>query len=197
MPKKPDFPKIRVAATAVAKIEASAKASIKRNKNITEVIPPDVTRAKAGAWLDLVSPFTQWAGLKGDQLRYKREQLRIQQDATLTEIANKAQRRLHFEEEKVTTPVPNKFLVPFLERGSLEEPESELCNRWADLLVSAATSYDPSMVRFSAVLAEIGTGEVAFLERIIRKPRGSLGINHIEDVPIMFTSGLSRMIVNL
>jgi hypothetical protein len=48
---------------AEAKVEAVA--SFQRKKHVTEVIPPDVTRAKAGAWLDLISPVTEWAGLKG------------------------------------------------------------------------------------------------------------------------------------
>jgi hypothetical protein len=186
----------KIRAEAVAKIEATARATYQRKKTTTEVIPPDVTRAKTGAWLALVSPLTEWAGLRGDQLRHKRDLLRIQQDAALSRIARQARQTLQNERQQVVTPVPTKFLVSFLEKGSLEDPDSDLCDRWSDLLVSAATAYDPSMVRFSGVLAEIGSGEVALLERMIRKRRGSLGLNHIEDVPILFSSGLSRMIKN-
>jgi hypothetical protein len=174
---------------AEAKLEASAKASFQRKKNITEVIPPDVTRAKAGAWLTLISPFTEWAGLRGDQIRHKRDLLRIQQETALTEIARLARQGLQ-QEGAVTTPVPNKFLIPFLERASLEEGDSSLCQRWADLLISAATTYDPGMVRFSAVLSEIGPGEVALLDRIVRRPRGSRGLHMIEDVPGVFVHGI-------
>lgn len=69
--------KIRLSIKGTAKAEAIAKAVFERKKSITEVIPPDVTRAKAGRWLDLISPITEWAGLKGDALRFRRAQLRI------------------------------------------------------------------------------------------------------------------------
>lgn len=172
-------------AEATAKAELVAKATYQRKRTISEVIPPDVTRARTSAWLDLISPITQWAGLKGDQLRHKRELLRIQQDAVLNRIAESAYKKIEAEALEVE-PVPTKFLVPFLERASLEEEESELCDRWADLLVSAATGYDPSMIRFAAVLAEIGPGEVGFLNRIVREPRGTRNLSHIEDVPFVF-----------
>jgi hypothetical protein len=61
--------------SASVKLEATAKASYVRKKKIMEVVPPDVTRAKTGAWLDLISPLTEWAGLKGDELRFKRTRL--------------------------------------------------------------------------------------------------------------------------
>ena len=172
---------------AIAKLEASATASYQHSKRITEVIPPDVTRAKVGAWLTLISPITEWAGLRGDQLRHKRDLLRIQQESVLTKIAQQAKEQLVRENWK-TEPVPTKFLVPFLERASLEDEESELCKRWADLLVSAATGYDPSMIRFSAVLAEIGPGEVALLDRIVKRPRGKWPLHFIEDVPLTFSN---------
>ncbi|HWA48884.1 MAG TPA: hypothetical protein VG742_11450, partial [Dongiaceae bacterium] len=54
---------------ATAKLEGVVSARYSRNHSIKETIPADVTRAKTGAWLDLISPFTEWAGLKGDELR--------------------------------------------------------------------------------------------------------------------------------
>jgi hypothetical protein len=58
--------------SATAKVEATARASYQHKKTVTEIIPPDVTRAKADAWLTLILPITEWAGLRGDQLRHKR-----------------------------------------------------------------------------------------------------------------------------
>jgi hypothetical protein len=78
---------LEVSAKASAKFEAVAKATYQRKKITTEVVPPNVSRAKAGAWLDLISPITEWAGLKGDALRYRRAQLRIQQDNALERLA--------------------------------------------------------------------------------------------------------------
>jgi len=44
------------------------------------------------------------------------------------------------------------------------------------------------MVRFSAVLAEIGAGEVALLHKLVCSPRGKRALSHIEDVPHIFLS---------
>jgi len=76
-----------IAAKAIARVEAVAKASYQRKRTTTEIIPPDVSRAKAGAWLTLLSPITEWAGLKGDALNFQWRLLRIQQEDTLLRVA--------------------------------------------------------------------------------------------------------------
>jgi hypothetical protein len=78
---------------AAVKAEATAKLAIERKKLTTEVIPPDVTRAKACAWLTLFSPLTEWAGLSGDRLRHRREMLRIQNEEVLAEIVKESVKR--------------------------------------------------------------------------------------------------------
>jgi hypothetical protein len=187
--------KPHIKADATAKLEASAKASFQRKVNVTQVIPPDVTRAKAGAWLDLISPISEWAGLRGDQLRHKRQLLRIQQETVLTKIVERARRMMGIQINS-TSPVPNKFLVPFLEKASLEESDSELIDTWASLLSSAATSFDPHMVRFCTILSEVGPMEVQFLHRLCREARGKFrNLSVIEDAPLLFsTADISRMV---
>jgi hypothetical protein len=140
--------------SASAKIEASAKLSLSRKKNVTEVIPPDVTRAKAGAWLDLVSPLTEWAGLKGDQLRHKRDILRLQREDVLLRIAQKAKQEIE-REGKPIEAVPNKFLIPFLEQASLEDPDSGLVDLWASLLASASTNFKPYHIHFVSLISRL------------------------------------------
>jgi uncharacterized protein (DUF2164 family) len=149
---------------ATAKLAASAKYEVK--KSITEVIPPDVTRAKAGAWLTLISPITQWAGLKGDQLAHKRDLLRIQQEEALYEIAKSARHKI---EASNLTPqaVPNKFLVPFLERASLEEPDSELIELWSSLLASAATEYDPHYIHFANLISQMSARQAGLFTEVV------------------------------
>jgi hypothetical protein len=175
----------KVGATATAKLEAVAKASYERKRTTSEVIPPDVTRAKASAWLDLVSPLTEWAGLKGDKLRYQRELIRVQREDVLTEIALRARKKIGGAAIK---SIPNKFIMPFLEKASWEQPESELINTWANLLASAATAFDPHMVRFISVLAEMGPDEVRFIHRLCRECRSRKPLTFIEDVPLYFFS---------
>ena len=112
---------VGIEARGSAKIEAVAKASYSRKRTITEVIPPDVTRAKTGAWLDLISPLTEWAGLKGDQLRAKRMQLRLQREDALSEIVARARAEISAA-SKPTKTIPNKFLIPFSNRPLWRSP---------------------------------------------------------------------------
>lgn len=51
------------------------------------------------------------------------------------------------------------------------------------------------MIRFAAVLAEIGPGEVGLLNRLVRAARGRRALDHIEDVPhVFFPNVLDRLI---
>jgi hypothetical protein len=152
-------------AQATAKVEAVARASFEHKKSVTEVIPPDVTRAKAGRWLDLISPMTEWAGLRGDALRYQRTQLRIQQEVALEHLAESMRHKM--SGRRVEHPLPPKILVPALEAASLESPASPLIDWWADLLVSGATR-DPVPPYLVEVMQKIGSREAAFLERLWR-----------------------------
>ncbi len=158
------------ATTVQATAEISASARYEVQKKITEHVPVDVTRAKASAWLTLLSPITQWAGLKGDQLAHKRELLRIQQEETLTAILHRAAPRLAKLELPIK-PVPVKFLVPFLENASLEEPNSRLVDMWANLLVSSAENYDPTYVHYVSIISQMSSAQARVFEAIIG-PRG-------------------------
>jgi hypothetical protein len=147
-----------------AKVEAVAKATFARKKSITEVIPPDVTRANVGRWLDLISPITEWAGFKGDALRYRRAQLRIQQESALDRLAEEV--RAKMENQKVLYPIPPKIFVPALEAASLEHPESPLIKWWANLLVSGATTKEPRPFLVD-LMTKIGVTESKALRGIV------------------------------
>lgn len=159
--KKSTKPSIKAEATA--KAELVAKATYQRKHSITEVIPPDVTRAKASAWLDLISPITEWAGLKGDALRYQRKQLRIQQEEALERLARLVEEKMKAKE--VSSPLPPKILVPALEAASLENPDSPLIEWWANLMVSGATGNKIRPYLLSLMEA-IGPEEVSCLSHI-------------------------------
>jgi hypothetical protein len=152
-----------IKAEATAKAEISAKIIRQRKHSITEVIPPDVTRARASAWLDILSPITEWAGLKGDALRYQRQQLRIQQDEALDRLAEIVRRKMRSRD--VSTPLPPKIVVPALEAASLESPSSPLIEWWANLLVSGATGTEirPYLIN---LMKAIGPQEVECLNKI-------------------------------
>ncbi|MCW5715405.1 MAG: DUF4393 domain-containing protein [Bauldia sp.] len=155
-------PQTPISLSASAGVEASAR--YVRERKTTEVIPPDVTRAKSRAWLDLISPITEWAGLKGDKLRHKRDLLRLQREDTLTQIVSRAMEQVG---GSPTRPVPVKFLVPFLEQASLEEPDSALVELWANLLATAAEEYDPRHVHFSSIMSQISSNQASAFRTLL------------------------------
>ncbi len=175
----------RLKVSANVKVEASEKATYQRKRITTEIISPDVSRAKAGAWLHLISPLTEWAGLKGDEIRYRRQQLRIQREDVLSKIIQDARNRLQFSERK-NTPIPNKFLVPFLEKASLEDEDSEIMKMWSELLVSAVSSYDPVYLRIIEILSQIGSGEAQYLKKLLLGSRSDFELHFVSEVPFFF-----------
>ena len=54
--------------------------------------------------------------------------------------------------------------------------------------MSAATDFNPHMVRFCSILAEIGPLEIKYLSRLCREARIKKTLNFIEDVPVLFYS---------
>lgn len=150
-----------VSLSTTAGIEASARYI--RERKTTEIIPPDVTRAKSRAWLDLLSPITEWAGLNGDKLRHKRDLLRLQREDTLNQIVTRAMQQVG----ERTTLLPVKFLVPFLEQASLEEPDSALVELWANLLATAAGDYDPRHVHFSSIMSQISSKQASLFRELV------------------------------
>jgi hypothetical protein len=185
--KRISAPKVKAEATAKAVLVA--KATYQRKRISSEIIPADVTRAKAGAWLDLISPLTEWAGLRGDQIRHKREMLRVQREEVIEKIGRRVSLRLS-KHPSPTQSIPTKFIVPFLEKASLEDLNSELIETWCNLLTSAATNFNHHMVRFCSILSEIGPAEVKFMSRLCRDYRGpKRTFRAIDDVPMAFSPG--------
>jgi hypothetical protein len=158
--------KINVSAKGTAKVGVVAKASYERKRKITEIIPPDVTRAKASAWLDLISPLTEWAALKGDALRFKRTQLRLQREDVLAEIVGLTRKQIGRLED-ISKPIPNKFLVPFLEQASLEDPDSSLIDMWASLLASAAQEFSSHHVHFVSIISRLSPKQGEILKLLV------------------------------
>lgn len=174
-----------------AKAEAIAKATFERKKTITEIVPPDVIRAKAGRWLDLISPITEWAGLKGDALRNRRAMLRVQQEAALEVLAASIKEKMG--QRQVVEPIPAKILVPALEFSSLEDPNSPLIDWWANLLVSGATgmSLRPYLVD---LMKSIGPEEAEFLHIIWSKFSAvEIYLSYDTDIPLNIMFSLNNL----
>jgi hypothetical protein len=167
--------------TGPVKIEAVAKANIGATysvtKKVTEVVPEDVTRAKATSWLDLISPLTEWAGLRGDQLRLKRDILRLQREETLSRIASVIQEKgpIRLGDDSI----PTKFIVNYLEKASLEKPDDELVQIWANLLISAAENYNPRQLHFVNIVSQMSSAQAKIFESLI-------GTNNLRDLDLAY-----------
>lgn len=134
----------------------SAKASLEAK--VSTEIPAQSTGKLLDALTDVIRPFSERRGLKADQIRLQREEV-------LIEIARKAHHRLEIDNPPIN-PLPNKFLVPFLEKASLEELDSVLIDRWADLLASCSADPQSAHPRFVQILSELGADDAQLLNRI-------------------------------
>ncbi|MCF6125856.1 MULTISPECIES: hypothetical protein [Mesorhizobium] len=129
-----------------------AKAEIKAE------IPPQSSGRLLDALTDIIRPISEARGLRADQIRLQREDV-------LVEIAKIARKRLDIESGQFS-PIPNKVLIPALEKASLESPDdAEMMERWAELIASAATGsgISPHLVN---VLSELSSNQAGLLERI-------------------------------
>lgn len=158
----------------LVKVDIGSPLSIKAE--IKTEIPSGSSGRLLDALTDAIRPFTEGRGLKADIIRLQREDV-------LLEIAKKASERFALE-NRTPGQVPNKFLIPFLEKASTEGDEAELIQMWANLLVSASTEYNSSHVRFTSILAEMGAREVKMLERYCSSSRSNKPIVFLADAPI-------------
>lgn len=121
-------------------------------------IPEDVSRDALSFTQRLLGPAADAADFLGDKIRFYRWQSALKTLERAKEIAE--ERNLELKE------VPLKFLVPFLERASCEDTESELIERWSRLLLSAATDFDYSQLTYINVLSNIGPAEARLLDKL-------------------------------
>lgn len=137
-------------------IGLGARASLEAK--ISTEIPAQSSGRLVDALTDIIRPFSERRGLKADQVRLQREEV-------LIEIARRARHRLEIGNQPIN-PLPNKFLVPFLEKASLEELDSVLLDRWADLLASCSADPASAHPRFVQILSELNAEEAQLLRDI-------------------------------
>jgi hypothetical protein len=108
-------------------VDLAARADAKLN--IHAKVPEKSTGRLLDALTDIIRPFSEARGLRGDQIKLQRESVAI-------EIAKRARARLAVERAKIE-PVSGKILVPLIEAASNEEPDdSYMMDKWANLLAS-------------------------------------------------------------
>ena len=128
---------------------------------------PTYYRPLPDSLTSLLRPFSPHQSLQTSQVR-------LQQTDVLMDIASRA--RAAFDREGLRgNPVPYKFLVPFLEKASLEDWADDLREAWVNLLLRAATKYDTKLNVYVDILSKIGAREALFLQRVYNSRRSTGG----------------------
>lgn len=145
--------------------------------DITIEIPKEEAGRLLSSLTDIIRPFTEKRGLRADQIRLQREDV-------LLEIANKAIARANLESIALH-PVPTKLLVPFLEKASLEDLDKDMQDRWAALLLSASQEYQARHLTFVDIMSRLSSEELTLLEEVCFSykafPTMTYPVGHFED----------------
>src|SRR6476660_2987334 len=135
----------------------SVEVGLKAGLEVKAEIPKKSVGGLVDSLTDIIRPFTEARGVRADQIRLQREDI-------LIEIAKKARARAEIEGATIN-PLPIKMLVPFLEKASSEDSDREMHDRWASLLVSASTEFHSRHLTFLDILGRLGSDEVKVLEK--------------------------------
>lgn len=136
-------------------VGVSAKAEL--SAQVKTEIPAEVSGRFVEMVTDIFRPFSEARGLKADQIRLQREDI-------LFEIAQKANTRLELSKPKI--PLELKFLVPFLEKASYESTSSSLVDWWAGLLAGAMSDRDAQHPLYVDFLSKMTSAEADLLDRL-------------------------------
>lgn len=140
------------------------KATDETSLEISETGAKFSTKGSAGAraahsLIDMVSPFTEGGGAIGDVIRYFRQDMAIRATQRSLQIAETLNIPIK--------PVPAKFLVDWVEKASLEDPEdNSLTELWAGLLVSAGNQISPAHYQFKRIVSEMTPAHIELLSII-------------------------------
>ncbi len=115
--------------------------------------------AMTSLMLDLLGPTAKEVGATlGDHVRYYRWRSAV----WITERA----KRIAKKRGETLGSVPLKFLVPFMEKASLEDEGSKLSEKWAELLANASTAYNANHSKYIDTLAKLDGVDCEILETI-------------------------------
>jgi hypothetical protein len=174
-----------------AKSPVTIDVGVKASLEVQAKVPEEATGRLVTSLTDIIRPFTEAQGLRADQIRLQREDV-------LIEIAKKA--RLRAELEKIDIqPVPNKLLVPFLEKASLEIEDKEMQDRWAALLLSTSKGFHARHLTFVDILSRLSSVELLLLEEVCFSeknfPATSYPGGHLESNKQSVQSCASRLVL--
>lgn len=120
---------------------------------------PDIPEESQNFLRRIFGPLAEVGDLLSDKIRFYRWQSSLQTITRAKQIAS--------EHGFNAKEVPFKTLIPLLEKASLEEDQSPLIEKWANLLATA--SYDSGYIEniFIAMLSRFSVREVEELEKFV------------------------------
>jgi hypothetical protein len=133
----------------------SVAIGLKAGLEVKAEIPKKSVGRLVDSLTDMIRPFAEARGLRADQIRLQREDI-------LIEIAKKARTRADLE-GVVINPLPIKMLVPFLEKASAEDTDGDMRDRWAALLFSASKEFHSRHLTFLDILGRLSSDEIKIL----------------------------------
>jgi len=137
-------------------VQIDVSAGVNLKAEITTEIPSDSSGRLLDALTDIIRPFSEKRGLRADLIRLQREQVAV-------EIARIARARIEAEGREPES-IPNRVLVPLLERSSLVEIEDRvLISAWAEILSNASGSDDPNLPVFVDTLGKLSAAHLNVL----------------------------------
>jgi len=141
-------------------VNIDISAGAKLNVDVKTEIPKESSGRFLDALTDAIRPFTEKRGLKADQIRLQREEV-------LIEIAQKAQQRLAFEGVSPKA-IPNRVLIPLLEKASLNSLDDEdLVEAWSDILASASNGEGANISIYADILSKMDPQHLSYLEFLV------------------------------
>lgn len=139
---------------------------------------------------DLFSPVVEGAGLIGDYIRYFRQAAAVRAIEKVRTVAE--------QNDILLRPVAPRFLVPWIEAVSIEDPDSPLLDWWANLLLTKIIEKSTRPYLLD-VMGRLGPQEAQFLDRMWMRYRkmcagSNLSVADAEFAAILFAGKVKERI---
>jgi hypothetical protein len=168
------------------RIPISIDVGLKAGLEIKAEVPKNSVARVVDSLTDIIRPFTEARGLRADQIRLQREDV-------LIEIAKKARIRAEIEGAELH-PIPLKMLIQFLEKASAEDADTEMYDRWAALLLAASKEFHSRHLTFLDIMSRVSSEELKILEDVCLScrlfPESQYPNGHLETNNLKIRNGL-------
>ncbi|MCH8491526.1 MAG: DUF4393 domain-containing protein [Oceanicaulis sp.] len=125
----------------------------------TEINSESSSRA-VDALTDLIRPISESFGWLGDKIQLSRQK-------TLTEIMRRTKERLDNSDKHIEA-VSHKFLLPLLEKASLEDiDEDKLIDMWSNLIATTLTDKVELIGQYAQIMSHITSNQAKIIEEIV------------------------------